>query len=176
MEKSEMRKKVLAYCFIAFQILIQILGGLFYDQIPQFVWPLSNAILILMPIVFGMGLGLLCFLPVIISEIVWFCILHAAGPLLHLASFAVSIVILAFAYRYLKRAPHLRKALLSGILYEVFLFGEEALYYALRLLFLHRPIRWADVSGTLLSLANPLLLIVLVVCCIGNGKDEQTGS
>jgi hypothetical protein len=96
--------------------------------------------------------------------------------LLHLASFAVSIVILAFAYRYLKRAPRLRKTLLSGILYEVFLFGEEALYYALRLLFLHRPIRWADVSGTLLSLANPLLLIVLVVCCIGNGKDEQTGS
>jgi branched-subunit amino acid permease len=54
----------------------------------------------------------------------------------------------------------------SGVLFELFLIGEEALYYGLRMLFLQKPFGWEDISGTFLSPANLVMLVVLALCCV----------
>lgn len=167
-----MKKRILAYCLILAELLIQILGGLYYSQTPDIVWALGNAILILVPLAFGIRLGMLCLLPVAISEIVWFWKLNAIGPLLHLASFAVVVVILGLAYKKLMRVKHPWKVIASIILFEVFLLGEEAMYSGLNMLFRHRSISWSAVSSTFLSLVNPLLLLILVFCCMDNRAQE----
>ena len=167
-----MKKRILAYCLILVELLIQILGGLYYNQTPEIVWSLGNAIFILVPLSFSIKLGMLCLLPVAISEMVWFWKLNAIGPLLHLASFAVIVVILGLAYKKLMHVKHPWKAIASIILYEVFLLGEEAIYSGLNMLFRHRAMSWSAVSGTFLSPVNPLLLLILVFCCM---DERQTG-
>lgn len=135
-----MRNKYPAYCLLLIEAVIQIAGGIFYDQTPQEVWALSNAILFMVPLAFGIRFGLLCLIPVAVSEIVWFCILLKAGPLLHLFSFAVTIIVLGRVREKLKRSPIPQRVTVSCILYELSLLGEETLYYGLRMLFLNRPL------------------------------------
>ena len=154
-----MRKKDLGYGLIFIELLIQIFGGIYYDQTPAIVWSLANAILILVPLMFGIKLGLLCFIPVLASEILWFCKLSTTGPILHAVSFALTILILGMANKKLKYAQYPRRVILSSILYEISLLGEETLYYSLIFLFRHRPIRWEAVSGTFLSLANSKIIL-----------------
>jgi hypothetical protein len=71
--------------------------------------------------------------------------------------------------------PRLKRAVISGVLFELFLIGEEALYYGLRMLFLQKSFGWDDISGTFLSPANVVMLIVLILCCVGYSglKDEK---
>ena len=164
-----MRKQWPAYCMILIELVIQIYGGIYYDRTPDLVWALANAILILMPLAFGIGPALLCFLPVFVSEVVWYFKLSAIGPLLHVASFALSILVLGWANGRLKDVRNPFRVTVSGILYELGLLGEETLYHSLIRLFLHRSVTWAKVSGTFLSPANPLLLILLVLCCRDGG-------
>lgn len=161
-----MKKRILGYCLILAELLIQILGSLYYNQTPEIVWSLGNAILILVPLAFGLRLGMLCLLPVAISEIVWFWKLNAIGPLLHLTSFTVVVVILGLANKRLMHVKNPWRVITSSILYEVFLLGEEAMYSVLNMLFRHRPISWSAASSTFLSPANPLLLLILVFCCM----------
>lgn len=163
----------MACIFILIEVAIQIFGGIYYNQTPEFVWSLANAILTLVPLVFGLRVGLICLIPVAVSEIVWFCKLHTAGPLLHIVSFSVTVVILGFAGRKLRYTQFSRKVILKGVLYETFLLGEEALYHGLRMLFLSEPISWESVSGTFLSIANPLLLGILVLCCVIEKTREK---
>ena len=169
------RNKYPAYCLLLIEAVIQIAGGIFYDQTPQEVWALSNAILFMFPLAFGIRFGLLCLIPVAVSEIVWFCILLKAGPLLHLFSFAVTIIVLGLAGEKLKRSPTPRRVTGSCILYELSLLGEETLYYGLRMLFLNRPFTWADVSGSFLSWANPLMLLLLVYCIVKERSSAGEG-
>ena len=171
-----MRKKGLGYSLILIELLIQIFGGIYYDQTPAIVWSLANAILILIPLMFGIKLGLLCFIPVLASEILWFCKLSTTGPILHAISFALTILILGMANKKLKYAQYPRRVILSSILYEISLLGEETLYYSLIFLFRHRPIRWEAVSGTFISLANPLLLILLVIFCKDDNDPKDKNS
>ena len=171
-----MKKRIIAYCLIIVELIIQILGGLYYSQTPEIVWSLGNAIIVLVPLAFGIRLGMLCLLPVAVSEIVWFCKLNAIGPLLHLASFTVVAVILGLAYKKLMPVKHHWRVITSSILYEVFLLGEEALYSGLNMLFRHRAMSWSAVSGTFLSPVNPLLLLILVYCCMdGRGQEGRIG-
>lgn len=171
-----MKKRIIAYCLIIVELIIQILGGLYYSQTPEIVWSLGNAIIVLVPLAFGIRLGMLCLLPVAVSEIVWFCKLNAIGPLLHLASFTVVAVILGLAYKKLMHVKHHWRVITSSILYEVFLLGEEALYSGLNMLFWHRAMSWSAVSGTFLSPVNPLLLLILVYCCMDErGQEGRIG-
>ena len=62
-----MKKRILGYCLILAELLIQILGSVYYNQTPEIVWSLGNAILILVPLAIGLRLGMLCLLPVAIS-------------------------------------------------------------------------------------------------------------
>ena len=155
------------------EVIIQVLGTVFYDRTPEFVWPLADAILILVPLVFGIRLGLLCLFPFAAAEIVWFCKLRVAGPLFHLVAFAATIVILGIAYKKLTSIPLSRKVIWSAILYELSLLGEEVLYHTLRMLFLQKPLRWEAVSGTFLSLANPIFLIILILLCISGRSSSD---
>lgn len=170
-----MKTKVVAYCLIIIELAIQILGSIYYDQTPGFIWALANAILVLVPLVFGIRLGLICLIPFGVSEIVWLCKLQVVGPLLHLISFALTVVILGLANRKIVQIPRFKRVIISGILFEVFLLGEEALYYGLRMLFLQKSFGWDDISGTFLSPVNLLLLIVMVLCCVSDTglKDRR---
>lgn len=163
-----MKTKAAAYCLIIIELAIQIFGGIYNDQTPGFVWALANAILVLVPLVFGIRLGLICLVPFAVSEIVWFCKLQAAGPLLHLLSFGLTVLILGLANRKIVQMSRLKRVIVSGILYEVFLLGEEVLYYGFRMLFLQKSFGWDDISGTFLSPVNLLLLLVLVLCCVSD--------
>ena len=160
-----MNIRVVAYCLIAIELAIQVFGAIYSDQTPQVVYALADTILILVPLAFGIRLGLICLIPFAASEIYWFCNLQAAGPLLHLVSFALAVVMLGLANRKIAQMPQLKKTVVSGVLFELFLIGEEALYYVLRMLLLQKPFGWEDISGTFLSPANPVMLIVLILCC-----------
>ena len=87
--KNSVSKKYFVTCLFLIKVIIEVFGSLYYDQTPQVVWSIGNAILIMVPLAFGIRAGLLCFLPVLVCEIVWFFHLHAVGPLLHLFSFHV---------------------------------------------------------------------------------------
>jgi hypothetical protein len=95
-----------------------------------------------------------------------------------LVSFALVVVILGLANRKIAQMPRLKRVVVSGVLFELSLIGEEALYYALRMLFLQKPFGWEDISGTFLSPANLLMLVVLVLCCasyssLNDGKQPS---
>jgi hypothetical protein len=51
-----MKKRIIAYCLIIVELIIQILGGLYYSQTPKIVWSLGNAIIVLVPLAFGIRL------------------------------------------------------------------------------------------------------------------------
>ena len=174
-ERKDMNIKVVAYFLIIVELGIQVFGGLFSDQTPEVAYAFANAILILVPLVFGIKLGLVCMVPFVASEIFWFFKLQAVGPLLHLISFAVAVMIFGLANRKIMQMPRLKRAVISGVLFELFLIGEEALYYGLRMLFLQKSFGWDDISGTFLSPANVVMLIVLILCCVGYSglKDEK---
>lgn len=160
-----MNVRAVAYCLIIIELAIQVFGLVYSDQTPEMVYDFANAILILVPLAFGIRLGLICLVPFAASEVYWFCNLQVAGPLLHLASFALVVVILGLANRKITQMPRLKRVVVSSALFELFLIGEEALYHGLRMLFLQRPFGWEDISGTFLSPANLVMLVVLVLCC-----------
>ena len=178
-----MNIRVVAYCLIAIELAIQVFGLVYSDQTPEIVYDFANAILILVPLVFGIRLGLICMTPFVVGNCIWFCKLQVVGPLLHLVSFALVIVILGLANRKIAQMPRLKRVVVSGVLFELSLIVEEALYHGLRLLFLQKPFGWEDISGTFLSPANLLMLVVLVLCCasyssLNDGKQpgaEQEG-
>ena len=168
-----MRNRYIAYGLILVNLIIQILGSLYYDQTPQVVWAFADGIQLLIPLVFGVRFGLLCFMPTVVSEIIWFCNLHSIGPLMHVVSFAVTIIILGMVGEKLKHSQFSMRVMGNIILYELSLLGEEALYYGLRMLFMHRPITWANVSGTFLSWANPILFLLLLYCFISDWRTDK---
>ena len=57
------RRSRLAYCFVFANLLIQIIGYFYYRELPDFFWFLSNCIMIMAPLLFGVGKGLLCLGP-----------------------------------------------------------------------------------------------------------------
>ena len=76
-----MNNKYMAYGLIFLNVLLQIASCFWYRELPGFVWTLANAILILVPLVFGLKMGLLCLLPVAASELLWFFKLGSHGIL-----------------------------------------------------------------------------------------------
>lgn len=61
----------MAYGLIFLNVLLQIASCFWYRELPGFVWTLANAILILVPLVFGLQMGLLGLLPVAASELLY---------------------------------------------------------------------------------------------------------
>ena len=156
-----MKKKYFAYGLILIELIIQIIGFIDYDGSPAFLWTLADAIVFLVPLMFGTRLGLVCLLPVAASEIVWFFSFHSVGALLHLLSFAIAVIILGAANKKLSRVVGFRRAIFSVILFIGVWVGEEALYRALVALFLQLPFAWEDVFKSILSPVTIVLVMML---------------
>ena len=120
-----MDKKYIAFGLVCLNAIIQLASCFWYSDLPGFVWTLADSIVILVPLVFGLRMGLLNLLPVAVSEFVWFFKLGVPGPLLHLAAFTVAVLLMAAAHRRLTAMPRRKRAVLSGILFIAGLAGEE---------------------------------------------------
>ena len=165
-----MDKKYIAYGLVFLNAIIQLASCFWYSDLPGFVWTLADSIVILVPLVFGLRMGLLNLLPVAVSEFVWFFKLGVPGPLLHLAAFTVAVLLMATAHRRLAAMPGQKRAVLSGILYIAGLAGEELLYHGLRLLFLQKPVNWDAFYGAVFS---PVVLIVLLLVVFVSRPDRR---
>ena len=158
-----MAKKYTVYGLIILNVLLQIASCFWYYELPEFVWTLADAIVILVPLVFGLQMGLLCLLPVAASEFLWFFKLGSFGPLLHLAAFTIAVFFMAAAQRRLAAMPRRKRAVLSVVLFIAGLAGEELLYQGLRLLILQKPVNWDAFFGMVFSPVVPFVMILLVV-------------
>ena len=165
-----MDKKYIAYGLVFLNAIIQLASCFWYSDLPGFVWTLADSIVILVPLVFGLRMGLLNLLPVAVSEFVWFFKLGVPGPLLHLAAFTVAVLLMATAHRRLAAMPGQKRAVLSGILYIAGLAGEELLYHGLRLLFLQKPVNWDAFYGAVFT---PVVLMVLLLVVFVNRPDRR---
>ena len=168
-----MDKKYIAYGLVFLNAIIQLASCFWYSDLPGFVWTLADSIVILVPLVFGLRMGLLNLLPVAVSEFVWFFKLGVPGPLLHLAAFTVAVLLMAAAHRRLAAMPGQKRAVLSGILYIAGLAGEELLYHGLRLLFLQKPVNWDAFYGAVFSPVVPGVLLLLVVFVSRPDRREE---
>ncbi len=177
MNKS--RSFFFAYCFIIANLIIQILGYIDYQGIPAFFWDLSNCVMIMTPLLFGMTAGWICLLPMAVSEVLWFAKLHVLGSLLHLAAFVIVICICGAVFGRIARLPAGRRSLITGALFEAGILAEESIYRTARYLFLpsHTPVTWAGVSGTFLSPANLLILCAgLAYTAFRSVKHTEAGT
>ena len=168
-----MDKKYIAFGLVFLNAIIQLASCFWYSDLPGFVWTLADSIVILVPLVFGLRMGLLNLLPVAVSEFVWFFKLGVPGPLLHLAAFTVAVLLMATAHRRLAAMPGQKRAVLSGILYIAGLAGEELLYHGLRLLFLQKPVNWDAFFGAVFSPVVPVVLLLLVVFVSRPDRREE---
>lgn len=157
-----MKKKYFACGLILIEWIIQILGIVNFDACPPFLWSLADALIFLVPVMFGIGLGLACLLPVAVSEFIWFFSFHSVGALLHLASFVIAVIILGAANKKLCQAAESHRIICSVLLFIAVWIGEEALYRALVALFLQHPFAWEDVFESMLSPITILPVMVLV--------------
>ena len=171
-----MDKKYVAYGLIFLNVLLQFASCFWYRELPGFVWTLANAILILVPLVFGLQMGVLCLLPVAASELLWFFKLGSFGPLLHLASFIIAVILMAAAHRRLEAMPRRKRAVLSGVLFIAGVAGEELLYQGLRLLVLQKPVQWDTFFGEIFSpvILIVLLLLVTFINCSDSESQERS--
>ena len=165
-----MDKKYIAYGLVFLNAIIQLASCFWYSDLPGFVWTLADSIVILVPLVFGLRMGLLNLLPVAVSEFVWFFKLGLPGPLLHLAAFTVAVLLMAAAHRRLAAMQGQKNAVLSGILFIAGLAGEELLYHGLRLLILQKPVNWDAFYGAVFS---PVVLIVLLLVVFVSRPDRR---
>ena len=165
-----MDKKYIAYGLVFLNAILQLASCFWYSEMPGFVWALADSIVILVPLVFGLRMGLLNLLSVAVSEFVWFFKLGVPGPLLHLAAFTVAVLLMAAAHRRLTAMPRRKRAVLSGILFIAGLAGEELLYHGLRLLVLQKPFNWDAFYGAVFS---PVVLIVLLLVVFVSRPDRR---
>ena len=156
-----MKKKYIAYGLILIELIVQIIGFIDYNGAPAFLWTLADAIVFLVPLLIGTRLGLICLLPVAVSEIVWFLSYHSVGALLHLLSFAIAVIILGAVNKRLSQEAGFRRGVFSIILFIAFWVGEEIFYRALVALFLQIPFAWEDVFKSILSPVTIVLVMVL---------------
>jgi hypothetical protein len=55
-----MNKKYILYGLILIETIIQTVGSIYYDSTPKFVWTWANAIIFLVPLLWGLKPGLVC--------------------------------------------------------------------------------------------------------------------
>ena len=85
-------------------------------------------------------------------------------------------MILGAAHEKIEKCSFPKRVVLRVVLYELFLLGEEVLYMLFIKLVLDLPITWERVSGTFLSPANPLLLLVLLAYCVWEKSLAEDGN
>ena len=165
-----MNKKYPAYVLLILNLILQIASCFWYRELPGFVWVLTSAIVILIPLLFGLRMGLLGLLPVAASELVWFHKLGNVGPLLNLVAFAMAVILMAVAHQWLAKLPRRNRAVLSGVLFITVFAGRELLYQGLRVLVLQKSVNWDTFFAQVFS---PVILAVLIMLVVSVDRLDR---
>ena len=173
--RTQKTNMLLAVCFVAVNLLIQVIGYVDYGMLPRLFWSLSDCIIIMMPLLFGLAFGLICMLPMAVAEVIWYAQLLSAGPLLQIASFFVVVCICAVLFRLIITLKAAKRALLTGVIFEIGLWAESLLYHWLRYLFIpsHQAVTWKAISESFLNPANPLVLCIGLVCILRQKQVQE---
>ena len=151
------RKKLwIALIFLA-QILSQVIGAVYYSALPEWFWSIFDALILVTPLIFGLGPGVFCCLPNTAAEVLWFAAKGYMGVLFHGIAFLITVLLEGVL------CPGLKKGRL--LLFELALVFENALYCLLRQLFLSssKPqLTMQAVFKTTFSVGNLLCLGLLV--------------
>ena len=114
----------------------------------------------LVPLLWGLKPVLVCLIPAVVSELVFFFSYHIYGPLLH---------------NKLKDLTLIQKIVFNTVLVLASLILEELLYRASIAVFLHHDAKWASVIEPFQSLVNIILLIgfTVVLTYLVLDKDKK---
>ena len=157
-------------CGIIFLIetFIQIFGSIYYNETPIWVWATANGLQFFVPIIEGLIKGLICLIPNIVSEIIWYIKDKYISTIFHSIAFLISIIILGISFIFMekKKIKIKLKIIINSILFELFLLLEEIIYYSMRKIFLsmNNQLIWENISISFMSFPNPVLLIILILC------------
>ncbi|MBP3869821.1 MAG: hypothetical protein J6E46_02465 [Faecalicoccus sp.] len=171
-----MNKKYILYGLILIETIIQTVGSIYYDSTPKFVWTWANAIMFLVPLLWGLKPGLVCLIPAVVSEFVFFFSYHIYGPLLHAATFTITTIVLGLLHNKLKDLTLIQKIVFNTVLVLASLILEELLYRASIAVFLHHDAKWASVIEPFQSPVNIILLIgftVVLTYLVYLDKDKK---
>lgn len=145
------------------ETIFQITGSLFYSVYPRWLWTICDASMMLIPVLFGLKVGLIALIPNLISEALWFITSDYPGPLLHAMTFLIAIIILGLLKDYLDKRKATFSILLKLAAFELMLIGEEALYVLLRAACGAGGIEeltWTRISIDFLSVGNLVCLAI----------------
>ena len=184
MEKSDLIQWIIFGIAFLIESLIQLLGSIYYkeSQTPswEWVWPTANALSFFIPLLEGMIKGLIFLIPIMISEVLWYIKKGYIGSILHGVAFLICGLILGAAFilinKFIKRIEI--KIIINAVLFEAFQLIEEILYYFMRKIFLNKKneITWKNISVTLMSIPNPILLVILITLMVILNKIETDNS
>ena len=99
---------------------------------------------------------------------------------MHGVAFLICGLILGAAFilinKFIKRIEI--KIIINAVLFEAFQLIEEILYYFMRKIFLNKKneITWKNISVTLMSIPNPILLVILITLMVILNKIETDNS
>ena len=184
MEKIDLIQWIIFGIAFLIESLIQLLGSIYYkeSQTPswEWVWPTANALIFFIPLLEGMIKGLIFLIPIMISEVLWYIKKGYIGAILHAVDFLICGLLLGAAFilinKFIKRIEI--KIIISSVLFEAFQLIEEILYYFMRKIFLNKKneITWKNISVTLMSIPNPILLVILITLMVILNKIETDNS
>ena len=184
MEKIDLIQWIIFGIAFLIESLIQLLGSIYYkeSQTPswEWVWPTANALSFFIPLLEGMIKGLIFLIPIMISEVLWYIKKGYIGSILHGVAFLICGLILGAAFilinKFIKRIEI--KIIINAVLFEAFQLIEEILYYFMRKIFLNKKneITWKNISVTLMSIPNPILLVILITLMVILNKIETDNS
>ena len=184
MEKNDLIQWIIFGIAFLIESLIQLLGSIYYkeSQTPswEWVWPTANALSFFIPLLEGMIKGLIFLIPIMISEVLWYIKKGYIGSILHGVAFLICGLILGAAFilinKFIKRIEI--KIIISSVLFEAFQLIEEILYYFMRKIFLNKKneMTWKNISVTLMSIPNPILLVILITLMVILNKIETDNS
>ncbi len=184
MEKIDLIQWIIFGIAFLIESLIQIFGSIYYKEslTPSWdwVWPTANALIFFIPLLEGMIKGLIFLIPIMISEVLWYIKKGYIGSILHGVAFLICGLILGAAFilinKFIKRIEI--KIIINAVLFEAFQLIEEILYYFMRKIFLNKKneITWKNISVTLMSIPNPILLVILITLMVILNKIETDNS
>lgn len=145
------------------ETIFQITGSLFYSVYPKWLWSICDASMMLIPVLFGLKVGIIALIPNLISEALWFISSGYIGPLLHAATFLIAVIILGVLKDYLDNRRTALSILIKLACFELLLIGEEALYVLMRAacgVSSIEELTWSRISVDFLSVGNIVCLAI----------------
>lgn len=159
------------------ETIFQITGSLFYSVYPKWLWTICDASMLLIPVLFGLKVGIIALIPNLISEAVWFVASSYTGPLLHAISFLIAVIILGFLKDYLDKREAGLSIPIKLVCFELLLIGEEALYVIFRVSCgagSVEELTWSRICVDFLSVGNLVCLAIGLAYLKKTSKDMSS--